>query len=69
MSSCQNLASDPEEEKTKQLQHIQNLHAFNLFTKKHFKEAMSIFLELNTGEGTAFCRDLTRALCSERFVG
>ena len=48
----QNLADDPEEEKTKQQQHIQNLHAFDLFTKKQFKDAMNIFLELNTGKET-----------------
>ncbi|XP_037087090.1 vam6/Vps39-like protein [Pollicipes pollicipes] len=43
-----NLADGPEEEKTKQIQHIQNLHAFDLFTKKQFKDAMTIFLDLNT---------------------
>ncbi|KAF0310166.1 Vam6/Vps39-like protein [Amphibalanus amphitrite] len=43
-----NLSSDAADEKAQQRQHIRNLYAFDLFTQKHFKEAMQIFLELNT---------------------
>lgn len=37
-----------EETKTRRVQHIRNLYAFDLFCKRQFKEAMTIFYELDT---------------------
>lgn len=49
LALCLSEISDTEEgERERQQQHIRNLHAFDMFTKKQFKQAMEVFLKLKT---------------------
>ncbi len=44
-----NIWSEVSSEKQKKIAQIKNLFAFDLFCKKKFKEAVTIFMELGTG--------------------
>ncbi|XP_064600177.1 vam6/Vps39-like protein [Liolophura sinensis] len=43
-----NMTEEPDDEKQKLTQHIQNLYAFELFTQHRFEESMNIFTKLGT---------------------
>lgn len=44
------MKDDSDGDKKQQINHIQNLYAFNLFCQKRFDDSMQVFAKLGTGE-------------------
>ena len=41
---------EPEQEKAKRKEHIQNLFAFDMFCQKRFDDSLQLFAQLETGQ-------------------
>ena len=46
---------EPEQEKTKRKESIQNLFAFDMFCQKRFDDSLQLFAQLETGQFIFFC--------------
>lgn len=47
--SEQDMVVEPEEEKAKRKESIQNLFAFDMFCQKRFDDSLQLFAQLETG--------------------
>ncbi len=48
------MSEEPEDIRTRQVQHIQSLYAFDLFAKHRFDDSLQLFLKLNTGRAVFY---------------